>query len=155
MIDLDSFAGEVGAEGPVTIAGLGTRGGAVPGVRCVSAPSGIDWVQADEMTVCCGAGTPVDQLVAAQPEPATAPQPDQQVGPGETRVPDLHRLPMRAVREQLHAAGLLLEAHGSGVAVAQGPLAGAVVPKGTQVHVNFRRLSEATESVNAAAVEHP
>ena len=53
------------------------------------------------------------------------------------------------------AAGLLLEAHGSGVAVAQGPLAGAVVPKGTQVHVNFRRLSEATESVNAAAVEHP
>ena len=70
-------------------------------------------------------------------------------------VPDLHRLPMRAVREQLHAAGLLLEAHGSGVAVAQGPLAGAVVPKGTQVHVNFRRLSEATESVNAAAVEHP
>ena len=64
MIDLDSFAGEVGAEEPVTIAGLGTRGGAVPGARCVSAPSGIDWVQADEMTVCCGAGTPVDQLVA-------------------------------------------------------------------------------------------
>ena len=64
VIDLGAFAAEVGAEGPVTITGLGTRGGAVPGVRCVSAPSGIDWVQADEMTVCCGAGTPVDELVA-------------------------------------------------------------------------------------------
>ncbi|MEI8237940.1 MAG: FAD-binding protein [Actinomycetota bacterium] len=59
MIDLDEFAAEVGAEGPVTITGLSTRGGAVPGVRVVTAPAGVDWVQADEMIMCCGAGTPV------------------------------------------------------------------------------------------------
>lgn len=64
MIDLDSFASAVGAEGPVTITGLGTRGGAVVGVRAVSAPSGVEWVQPDEMIVSCGAGTPVDDLVA-------------------------------------------------------------------------------------------
>ena len=63
MTELDDFASAVGASGPVTIAGLGTRGGAVPGVRVVSAPSGVDWVQPDEMTVCCGAGTLVDELV--------------------------------------------------------------------------------------------
>lgn len=65
MIDLSSFATEVGADGPVTISGLGTRGGAVEGVRGVHAPAGIEWVQPDEMIVCCGAGTPVDELVAA------------------------------------------------------------------------------------------
>lgn len=65
MSALDRFAGEVGSDGPVTIAGLATRGGSVPGVRAVTAPAGIEWVQADEMTVCCGAGTPVDELVAA------------------------------------------------------------------------------------------
>ena len=65
MIALDDFAAAVGDSGPVTIAGLGTRGGAVAGVRAVRAPSGIDWVQPDEMTVCCGAGTPVDELVDA------------------------------------------------------------------------------------------
>ena len=47
---------------PVTIAGLGSRGGPVPDVRCVHAPSGIDWLRADEMTVCCGAGTMVAEL---------------------------------------------------------------------------------------------
>ncbi|MTA12691.1 MAG: hypothetical protein F2534_08850, partial [Actinobacteria bacterium] len=64
-MDLTAFADEVGVEGAVTITGLGTRGGAVPGVRCVHAPAGIDWLQADEMTVCCGAGTPVDELQSA------------------------------------------------------------------------------------------
>ncbi len=68
VIDLDAFAAEVGAEGPVTIAGLGSRGGAVPGVRTVYAPSGVEWVQPDEMIVCCGAGTPVDELVAVLAE---------------------------------------------------------------------------------------
>lgn len=67
-MDLTAFAAEVGNDGPVTIAGLGTRGGAVDGVRCVSAPSGIEWIQADEMTVSCGAGTPVDELSAALAE---------------------------------------------------------------------------------------
>lgn len=64
MIDLDAFAAEVGAEGAVTVTGAGTRGGPVPGARVVRAPSGVAWVQPDEMTVCCGAGTPVDELVA-------------------------------------------------------------------------------------------
>ena len=31
-------------------------------VRCVHAPSRIDWLRADEMTVCCGAGTSVAEL---------------------------------------------------------------------------------------------
>lgn len=64
-MDLDAFAAQVGADGPVTITGLGTRGGPVAGVRCVHAPAGIGWVQPDEMIVSCGAGTPVDALVDA------------------------------------------------------------------------------------------
>jgi glycolate oxidase FAD binding subunit len=68
VIDLDAFAAEVGTDDPVTICGAGSRGGAVPGVRTVTAPSGIDWLQADEMTVCCGAGTPVEVLDAALAE---------------------------------------------------------------------------------------
>jgi FAD/FMN-containing dehydrogenase len=67
-VDLEEFAGDVGADGPVTIAGLSTRGGPVDGVRCVAAPAGIEWIQADEMTVACGAGTPVDALDAALAE---------------------------------------------------------------------------------------
>jgi glycolate oxidase FAD binding subunit len=68
VIDLDDFAAEVGADDPVTICGTSSRGGAVPGVRTVSAPAGIDWIQADEMTVCCGAGTPIEALAAALAE---------------------------------------------------------------------------------------
>lgn len=64
MIDLATFAAEVGDSDPVSITGRGTRGGPLPGVRVVRAPAGIDWVQPDEMTVCCGAGTPIDELVA-------------------------------------------------------------------------------------------
>lgn len=67
-MDLTGFADAVGRDGPVTIEGAGTRGGAVPGVRVVRAPSGIDWIQADEMTVGCGAGTPVEELHAALAE---------------------------------------------------------------------------------------
>ena len=63
MIDLVAFAASVGATDLVTIAGLGTRGGAVEGVRSVEAPAGLEWVQADEMIVCCGAATPVAELV--------------------------------------------------------------------------------------------
>jgi glycolate oxidase FAD binding subunit len=61
-VDLDTFAKEVGDSGDVTIAGESTRGGAVPGVRLVTAPAGIDWIQADEMIVSCGAATRVDDL---------------------------------------------------------------------------------------------
>ena len=63
-----TFAHEVGDTGPVTIGGLGTRGGAVPGVRVVSAPTGIVWVEPAEMTICCGAGTPVEAVDAALAE---------------------------------------------------------------------------------------
>ncbi len=61
-MDLSAFADEVGDRDPVTIMGLGTHGGPVPGVRVVGAPAGIDWVQPAEMTVCCGAGTMVAEL---------------------------------------------------------------------------------------------
>ncbi len=62
------FADEIGDTDPVTVTGLGTRGGPVPGVRSVVAPSGIDWIQPAEMTMCCGAGTPVGDVVAALAE---------------------------------------------------------------------------------------
>jgi FAD/FMN-containing dehydrogenase len=67
-VGLSEFADAVGVEGPVTIAGAGTRGGGVPGVRCVTAPSGIEWIQADEMIVSCGAATSVAELDAALAE---------------------------------------------------------------------------------------
>jgi FAD/FMN-containing dehydrogenase len=67
-MDLSAFALDVGTEGAVTITGLGTRGGPVEGVRPVSAPSGIEWIAPEEMTVSCGAGTPVDELDAALAE---------------------------------------------------------------------------------------
>lgn len=67
-MDLTAFADEVGTTGPVTITGLGTRGGPVEGVRVVQPPSGIEWIQADEMTMSCGAGTPVAEVDAALAE---------------------------------------------------------------------------------------
>ena len=63
-----AFADEVGSDDPVTITGLGSRGGPVAAVRAVSAPSGIDWIQPAEMTIGCGAGTPVDEVDAALAE---------------------------------------------------------------------------------------
>jgi glycolate oxidase FAD binding subunit len=67
-VDLAAFADEVGATGPVTITGLGTRGGPVPGLRAVRPPAGIEWIQADEMTMRCGAGTPVNDVDSALAE---------------------------------------------------------------------------------------
>jgi glycolate oxidase FAD binding subunit len=64
-MDLTEFAEEVGSHGPVTIAGLATRGGPVDAVRTVMAPVGIDWIKPEEMTIQCAAGTPVDELDAA------------------------------------------------------------------------------------------
>jgi FAD/FMN-containing dehydrogenase len=61
-MDLIAFAEQVGSEGPVTVTGLGTRGGPVDEARVVRAPAGLDWVAPEEMTVACGAGTPVDEL---------------------------------------------------------------------------------------------
>jgi len=64
----DAFAEEVGDAEPVTVTGLGSRGGPVPAVRTVTAPSGIDWIQPAEMTICCGAGTPIAEVDAALAE---------------------------------------------------------------------------------------
>jgi glycolate oxidase FAD binding subunit len=66
-----SFAEEVGDAGPVSVVGLGTRGGpgaSVDGVRHVSAPAGIEWIEPAEMTMRCGAGTPVADVDAALAE---------------------------------------------------------------------------------------
>lgn len=62
---LEEFAAEVGAAEPVTITGSGTRGGAVAAARVVSAPVGIERVDAAEMVVECGAGTLVAELMDA------------------------------------------------------------------------------------------
>lgn len=64
VIDLQGLVDEIGGAdaGPVTVAGRSSREGGVPGVRTVSAPSGIDWFQPDEMVLCCGAGTPVSEV---------------------------------------------------------------------------------------------
>jgi glycolate oxidase FAD binding subunit len=61
-VDLTEFAEEVGESGAVTIAGMATRGGPVEGVTTVMAPAGIEWLKPEEMTVCCGAGTAVNDL---------------------------------------------------------------------------------------------
>jgi FAD/FMN-containing dehydrogenase len=65
---LSEFAAAVGPSGPVTVTGLGTRGGPVAGATVVRAPGGIEWIAPDEMTVSCGAGLPVDELDAALAE---------------------------------------------------------------------------------------
>src|SRR5688572_28796558 len=67
-MDLAEFAEDVGRDGPVTIAGLSTRGGPVGGVRVVMAPSGIDWVRPEEMTVEWRSGVPVAEVDGAWAE---------------------------------------------------------------------------------------
>jgi FAD/FMN-containing dehydrogenase len=66
---LDAFAEDVGAEGPVTVAGGRTQwevgGPPAPGCREVRAPAGVIDLQPEEMTVRCGAGTTVADLDAA------------------------------------------------------------------------------------------
>lgn len=91
-----------------------------------------------------------DQLVA-QNQAAVLPPPAAAVdqptlAQGLVRVPDLLRLPMRTARQTLARSGLGMEARGSGIGVTQGPLAGAIVRKGTIVQVAFKRLSEVAEA---------
>jgi glycolate oxidase FAD binding subunit len=68
-VDLSAFAADVGVTDPVTCVGarcLWEVGGRpAPGTREVSAPAGIEWIAPEEMTVSCGAGTPVAELDAA------------------------------------------------------------------------------------------
>lgn len=66
---LDEFVAAVGASGPVTIVGTGSRGGrAHADERVVSAPAGIVRVDAAEMVIECGAGTSVADVHAALAE---------------------------------------------------------------------------------------
>jgi FAD/FMN-containing dehydrogenase len=65
MMDLTAFAEAVGTTGPVSILGLGTRGGHVPGCKVVAAPSGIVDYNPAEMTLRCGAGTSMDEAFEA------------------------------------------------------------------------------------------
>lgn len=67
-LTLDDFARAVGVEDPVSVQGTGSQGGAVEGIRAVSAPAGISRIDAAEMVVECGAGTPVVELNAALSE---------------------------------------------------------------------------------------
>lgn len=67
-LTLEDFAASVGVSDPVTISGMATRGGPSVDVRAVSAPVGIDRIDAAEMVVECGAGTSVDELLAALAE---------------------------------------------------------------------------------------
>lgn len=118
---LAEFAEEVGADGPVTIAGLATRGGPVDGVRTVMAPAGVHDVQPDEMIVRCGAGTPIEELDAALAVhgQAVAIPPTGTVGGalsvGTSGIRRLGYGPVRDTLLQAHfvnAAGLLVKAGG-------------------------------------------
>lgn len=120
-MDLTGFAAAVGDRGPVTIAGLSTRGGAVDGVRTVVAPAGIEWIQADEMIVSCGAATPVVELDAALAEvgQCVALPPSGTVGGalavGRSGIRRLGDGPVRDVLLQAHyvsAAGEVVKAGG-------------------------------------------
>ena len=63
-IDLSNFAESIGGadHGPLWIAGQQTRTPAPSQLRLVAAPAGIVDLQPDEMTVVCGAGTPINEL---------------------------------------------------------------------------------------------
>ncbi len=65
-MDLTAFADEIGTgDDSVSVVGSSSREGPVAGARVVSAPTGIDVVNPAEMTVVCGAGTPLVELDAA------------------------------------------------------------------------------------------
>jgi FAD/FMN-containing dehydrogenase len=71
-MDLTSLVEQVGTDGAVAPTGSGSRwtiGGPVDArARPVRAPAGIVRIQAEEMTVRCGAATPVPELAAALAE---------------------------------------------------------------------------------------
>ncbi len=120
-MDLSAWAAEIGSHGPVTITGLGSRGGPVADARPVRPPSGIDWFEPAEMTLCCGAGTPVAELAAAlaDHDQTVAISPSGTVG-GALAVgqSDVRRLGRGAIRDVLlqaryvSAAGEVVKAGG-------------------------------------------
>jgi len=123
-VDLSTFADAVGADGPVTISGLASRGGPVAGVRSVCAPSGIVELLPAEMTVRCGAGTPVDELAAelrANGQFAALPTGGTVGGALATGESDVYRLGHGPVRDALlqvryvSAEGRVIKAGGATV----------------------------------------
>ncbi|HEX9259911.1 MAG TPA: hypothetical protein VF855_10280, partial [Acidimicrobiales bacterium] len=67
VMALDELVEQLRAPGAVEVRGARGRaiGGAVTADRVVQAPAGIVWLEPAEMTVGCGAGTPVSELLAA------------------------------------------------------------------------------------------
>ncbi len=118
---VEEFAAVVGTVGDVTVEGAATRGGAVDGVRTVSAPAGITRIDAAEMVLECGAGTPMDDVHAALAEvgqTVSIPAGGTIGGALASGVSDLTRLahgPMRDVLLQTHyvaASGKVTKAGG-------------------------------------------
>jgi glycolate oxidase FAD binding subunit len=68
-VDLNRFADEIGATGPVSCVGARQQwdvGGVIdPQAREVTAPAGIQAIAPEEMTAACGAGTSVEELIGA------------------------------------------------------------------------------------------
>lgn len=67
-LTVEDFAADIGSTEPVTVVGLGTRATPPDDVRVVRPPVGIDWIQPAEMTIQCGAGTPVAEVAEALAE---------------------------------------------------------------------------------------
>ena len=108
---VDEFAAAVGTVDPVSVEGRATRRGAVPGVAVVGAPVGIVRIDAAEMVLECGAGTPMDDVQAALAEVGqTVSIPDGGTigGALASGISDVTRLahgPMRDVLLQTHFVG--------------------------------------------------
>lgn len=118
---IDDFAAAVGTTGLVTVEGAGTRGGGVDDVRTVAAPAGITRIDAAEMVLECGAGTPMADVHAALAEvrqTVSIPSGGTIGGALAVGASDITRLahgPMRDVLLQTHfigAAGKVTKAGG-------------------------------------------
>jgi cell division protein FtsI (penicillin-binding protein 3) len=66
-------------------------------------------------------------------EPTTKPAPTEGIEKGQSRVPDVGRLPLRRAVVTLHAESLVPEVSGSGLVVRQDPAPGTVVSHGSTV----------------------
>jgi glycolate oxidase FAD binding subunit len=102
-LNLEAFADAVGAAGPVCCRGGGTRwevgGAADPAARVVHAPAGVVAHRVEEMTVTCGAGTPVRDLHA---ELAPRGQVTTLAGPDHATVGGVLAVGWSGVRRVLH-----------------------------------------------------
>ena len=147
-MDLSAFAAEVGATDPVTCVGargLWEVGGRpAPGTREVSAPAGVEWIAPEEMTVSCGAGTPVAELedaLAAVGQQVVLPTWGTVGGVLAVGRSDHRRLGYGPVRDTLLQAGVVT----SGGKVAKGDRVDEVhilLPKGAELLLDDLLLYE-------------